>query len=156
MERRYIRVQTKGNFGTNIYRKLNSRYLWIQIHHNIFETNLFFQEKINFKIGFGQYYLNLTPHKVIPVYTVYVWLLLNWKFQFLMNRIRTVVFIFLFCSAWSKLYTIIGLSHHHHTTTHRTQTFWHVPDIVGDWNSVYSIRITQINNLLRKNKHTPQ
>ena len=50
------------------------------------------------------------------------------------------------CSAWPKLKTKIGLHPPHRTT----QTFWHVPGILGDWNMVYSIRITQINNFLRK------
>ena len=62
-----------------------------------------------------------------------------------------------YCSAWPKLKTKIGL---HPPTAPSppyplTQTFWHVPGIVGDQNSVYSIRITQINNFLKKNNLPP-
>ena len=52
---------------------------------------------------------------------------------------------FVCCSAWAKLNTKIGLSHHQttHHTTPPPQTFRPVAGIVGNWNSVHSFRITE-------------
>ena len=59
--------------------------------------------------------------------------IVKWKF-FMEDEVQIC------CSAWTKLNTIIGLSHP--PPPHRTQTFRTVPGIVRHWNSVYSLCIT--------------
>ena len=66
-------------------------------------------------------------------------------FLFMLTYIYSLCFPMpYYCSAWANLNTRIGLHTKptHHPPTIPTQTCWPVPDIVGYWNSVNSIKIT--------------